>query len=69
MDFRYLTRDGDRLDLICWQRYGHLRNSVETVLAANPGIAALGPLLPAGISLRLPAIEQQRARPRLELWR
>ena len=31
--------------------------TVETVLAANPGLEALGPVLPPGTRVTLPAIE------------
>lgn len=53
-----VRRDGERLDLICWRYYGRLSGRVvEQVLAANPGLARLGPhALPAGTLIRLPAL-------------
>jgi phage tail protein X len=33
------TSDGDLLDTICHNYYGHLVGSVEAVLAANQGLA------------------------------
>ena len=33
------TSDGDLLDTLCYQYYGHLNGSVEAVLAANQGLA------------------------------
>ena len=43
------TSDGDVLDRLCHQHYGHLMGTVEAVLEANPGLAALrdvdGPVL------------------------
>ncbi|MDQ3233612.1 MAG: tail protein X [Pseudobdellovibrionaceae bacterium] len=32
----YELRDGDELDLICFEHYGFSRGSVEAVLKANP---------------------------------
>lgn len=51
---RYRTKDGDMLDAVCLAWYGRTRGAVETVLAANPGLAERGPLLPAGILIELP---------------
>lgn len=61
------TRDGERLDLICWRHYGHLSRTVESVLDANPGLAARNPArLPAGTVIRLPEIAQRQvAAPRV----
>ncbi|MQX37861.1 tail protein X [Roseospira navarrensis] len=49
------SRQGDTVDLICRRAYG--RETAETVAAAldtNPGLAALGPILPVGTVVRLP---------------
>lgn len=32
---RYITKDGDMLDAICWRHYGRTRGVVEQVLEAN----------------------------------
>lgn len=37
----------------------HLRGVVEAVLDANPGLAARGEVLPAGVEIRLPELDQQ----------
>ena len=52
----YVSIAGDVLDGICWRHYGR-EGTVETVLAANPGLEALGPVLPPGTRVTLPAIE------------
>lgn len=59
----------DTLDAICYRFYGTTRGVTEQVLAANPGLAELGPLLPHGTPVTLPAIPQatQRA-PTVNLW-
>jgi phage tail protein X len=57
MSTLYRTLQGDRLDQICKRHYGTERNRIpEIVLAANQGLAALGPLYNAGISIFLPDI-------------
>lgn len=39
---------GDTLDAICVRYYGRTEGVVEAVLAANPGLAELGAVLPHG---------------------
>ncbi|MGW8201899.1 tail protein X [Sphingomonas bisphenolicum] len=46
--------DGETVDAICWRVLGRTRDVTEQVLALNPGLAALGPALPAGTLLILP---------------
>lgn len=50
----YRTVDGDSVDLIVWRIYGATPGIVEQLLELNPGLAALGPALPAGLELVLP---------------
>jgi len=53
----YITMAQDRLDKICRKVYGSERNgTVEAVLDANQGLAAHGPILPAGLVLVMPEI-------------
>ena len=50
--------DGDVLDGVVWQHYGgHVPGTVEAVLAANDGLAALGPVLPPGTRIELPDLQ------------
>lgn len=61
-DVIYTSREGDTVDLVCYRHYGNTVGKVEAVLAANPGLAALGPILPKGTEFTLPdlaAPEQQ----------
>jgi len=53
----YRTKDGDMLDRICWHHYG-FESAVTAVLEANPGLADYGPVLPAGILIRLPDLSK-----------
>jgi P2-like prophage tail protein X len=50
------SADGDLLDRLCYQRYGHLNGCVEAVLEANPGLAEEPQPLRAGVIIRLPEL-------------
>lgn len=63
----YRTKDGDVLDLICHKYYGDAPCSVEAVYEANRGLADLGPVLPAGVLIELPAAQPIEAAP-IRLW-
>ncbi len=61
---------GQRLDLLCWRHYGHLKGSVEAVLAANwslPDRAAASAWVPAATALTLPELPPP-ARGLIRLW-
>lgn len=52
--------EGLTLDLILWRRYGvRGRSLVEAALAANPGLAMLGPELPLGTVIIIPDLPPQ----------
>ncbi|SAL03076.1 tail protein [Caballeronia fortuita] len=58
MSLTYITRDGDTLDYIAWKQYGAATTAiVNALLAANFGLADLGPVLSAGVSVVLPTID------------
>lgn len=46
--------DGETLDEICWRALGRTAAVVEQALQLNPGLADLGPRLPAGTPVTLP---------------
>ncbi len=50
------ANQGDTVDLLCWRHYGRTRDVTEAVLAANPGLADLGPVLPHGHAVIMPDI-------------
>ncbi|KPF98797.1 hypothetical protein IP86_10720 [Rhodopseudomonas sp. AAP120] len=51
-----VRRDGERLDRIAKSELGSERDgAVESILSLNPGLAALGWLLPLGTRIKLPA--------------
>lgn len=69
---RTLIVDGDgiALDALLFQETGR-EDLVALVLDANPGLAALGPILPAGTRIVVPAApsaEVIATIPRVTLW-
>ena len=48
------TSDGDLLDTLCHNYYGHLNGSVEAVLDANQGLAEEAQPFRAGLIILLP---------------
>ncbi len=59
---------GDSVDSLCWRHLGS-SDAVEAVLDANPGLAALGPILPMGTVITLPdATTTAKQRPLIQLW-
>lgn len=49
------THQGDTVDLLAWRHFGGTVGKVEAILEANPGLCDLGPTLPIGIEVDLPA--------------
>lgn len=50
----YITQEGDTVDLIAFNRFGGSSGPTEAILDANAGLAARGPILPAGLTIRIP---------------
>lgn len=51
------TRDKETVSALCWRVLGTSAGGVvEQTLALNPGLAAAGLLLPAGLTVTMPAI-------------
>lgn len=67
---RVFAREGDTLDLLVWRHLGRTRGVVEAVLEANPRLADLGPVLPHGtaVDLPAPAAAAPAERPLVQLW-
>jgi phage tail protein X len=61
------TSDGDVLDRLCHQQYGHLLGTVEAVLEANPGLAAGAQPFVSGIVIHMPDLFPARADV-IKLW-
>ena len=63
------TRAGDMLDAILWRNRGRTQGLVEETFALNPGLADLGPVLPAGVEIVLPAPAAAKPlRETVKLW-
>lgn len=56
MSTNYVTGQNEMLDKICADFYGaDAVGATEATLAANPGLADLGPILPVNTNIVLPA--------------
>ena len=65
----YATRQGETVDLACQAFYGRTADVTEAVLAANPGLAAVGVILPMGTQITMPAIDTRpKARALIKLY-
>lgn len=62
------SQQGDTLDLILFRHYGYTAGITEQVLNLNPGLAALGPVLPTGTLINMPAAPTQAEQPLIQLW-
>ena len=61
------TADGDRLDTICHNYYGHLNGTVEAVLEANEQLAKEPQPFRAGVLITLPDLAVE-ADDTIHLW-
>lgn len=65
----YTTRQGEMVDMICRRAYGDESGFVEKVLDVNPGLAALGPVLPLGTKVLLPDLPKSAPERKIvSLW-
>ena len=53
---RYITKQGDRWDLIAYKAYGDA-TMIDILITANPGIP-VDPILPEGITLNIPIVDE-----------
>ncbi|MGL5480666.1 MAG: tail protein X [Aeromonas veronii] len=56
MKMIYTTREKDMLDDVVHRHYSGDKRGLRLALEANPGLSRLGPVLPAGIDVILPAL-------------
>jgi len=69
MPATYFTKQGQTVDLACADHYGRTSEVTEAVLAANPGLSALGPVLPMGTRIMMPDIAKKTVGAKLPtLW-
>ena len=66
---KYLTKVGDTLDEIAYRYYGNTNNKVvERILKVNFGISQYEALLPAGVLIELPEVQQSTETRKVKLW-
>lgn len=65
---RIRALQGDTLDALCARYYGRTQGVFEAVLAANPGLAELGAVLPHGTAVELPEVESSPVKETVSLW-
>lgn len=53
----YITRDGDRWDLVAWRAYGDV-TKMSDIIADNPHVPVLN-VLPAGLRLLVRVVEDE----------
>ncbi|EKY3119563.1 tail protein X [Cronobacter turicensis] len=58
----------DTVDALCWRHYGRTQGMTEAVLAANPGLADVGPILPHGLEVELPEQVSSPTAETVQLW-
>lgn len=68
MSATVIAHQGDTVDLICFRYYGRTAGVTEQVLDANPGLAALGPVLPVGTRVTLPDVPARASTNVVNLW-
>ena len=64
---QYRTNQGDVLDAICRTVLGAEAHA-PAVLAANPGLADLGPVYPAGVIVNIPVVSAPVQTGTIRLW-
>ncbi|WP_421780705.1 tail protein X [Kiloniella litopenaei] len=65
---KYITKDKDMIDAICFKYYGFHQGTVELVLEANPGLAKQPSILPVGLVIELPDIERKETPKTVRFW-
>lgn len=65
--YEYITREGDRWDLIAYEFYGDAM-LYEPIVVANPDVPIV-PILPSGIKLRIPVIDVKDTIKELPPWK
>jgi len=63
------SRQGETVEALVWRVTGNA-SAVEAVLQANPGLAELGAILPAGTAVTIPAaaVTSSATAPLIQLW-
>lgn len=63
------SRDGDTVPLILWQQMQRDDDAAEEALySLNPGLEQYGPILPAGIDIKLPVLVAKTPAKVVNVW-
>lgn len=65
---RAVAQDYEMLDELCRRTTGATAEVVEATLAANPGLAKLGPRLPAGTVVQIVVPPKRNKKQTINLW-
>lgn len=65
---KVMAHQNDTVDALCWRYYGRTAGVTERVLAANPGLAEFGAVLPHGYPVEMPDLPAAVTAQRLQLW-
>lgn len=69
---RVIAHQGDTLDALLWRAVGRIGALLQATLDANPGLAALGEVLPHGTPVDIPdaalATPAATDQPLIQLW-
>lgn len=64
-----ITKQGDTVDLLCWQVYGTTSGMVEKVTEANPKLAFMPVILPLGTLVEMPEFASVKPETtQVQLW-
>lgn len=63
----YISDEGDMVDMIAYRRFGD-STATAAILDANPGLAALGPVLERGVVIRIPVPIKKDRSQSTRLW-
>jgi phage tail protein X len=64
----YTSVDGDIVDLICYRHYGRTSGVVELVLELNRHLENYEAVLPQGVRILLPIIDDPKTKQKTKLW-
>ncbi len=62
------SHQGETVDQLCHRNLGQTAAVTEQVLGINPGLAALGPILPIGTLVTLRDVAPEYIAPLTHLW-
>ena len=65
---KVIAQQYDTIDALCWRHYGRTQGMTEKVLAANHGLANVGPFLPHGAEVELPDVVPVTTTQSIQLW-